>query len=143
MILSKKSVINIENIDKFCDMLIDIQNNFSKEFSFIKPSSYQFNYDIGQNGFNRKFSDISNKIKNNLLSNKLHSKTDYIDTLQRMTAKTKDFEVIFSNPILKKREKYQQISSFFFHTILKLIMQDVRDLSLRFLKKKYLSFESR
>ena len=40
MILSKNNVINLENIDKFCDMLIDIQNNFSKEFIFIKHCNY-------------------------------------------------------------------------------------------------------
>ena len=34
MILCRNHVINIENIDKFCDLTIEIQNNFSKEFSF-------------------------------------------------------------------------------------------------------------
>jgi hypothetical protein len=40
MILSKSNVINVENIEKFFDMLIDIQNNFSKEFNFIRPCTF-------------------------------------------------------------------------------------------------------
>jgi hypothetical protein len=148
-ILSDKNVIKIENIEKFCDLLIDIQNNFAKELSFIRPSSFNSNNEVGQAGFYRKFSDISNKIKGNLLSNKLHSKTDYVENILKMINKTKDIEIIFNNNNLKilnpdmLKEKKLQISIFFYHTIFKLIMQDVRELTLRFLKKKYLSFENR
>jgi hypothetical protein len=142
-------VIKIENIDKFCDLLIDIQNNFAKELSFIKPCLFNSTNDPGQAGFYRKFSEISNKIKGNLISNKMHSKTDYVENILKMVNKTKDIEMIFNNNNLKNlnpdllRGKKLQISMFFYHTIFKLIMQDVRELTLRFLKKKCLTFESK
>ena len=66
-----------------------------------------------------------------------------------MINKTKDIEIIFNNNNLKLmnpdilKEKKLQISIFFYHSIFKLIMQDVRELTLRFLKKKYLTFENR
>jgi hypothetical protein len=148
-ILSDKNVIKLENIEKFCDMLIDIQNSFAKEFSFVKPLLVNSIYDQGQAGFYKKFSEISNKIKSNLLSNKLNTKTDYIDNILKMINKTKDLEIIFNNSVLIKenceilRERKIQISMFFYNTIFKLIMQDLRELTLRFLKKKYLSFETR
>ena len=151
MILSKNNVINIENIDKFCDMLLDIQNNFSKEFSYIKPcdQSFSIKNDLGQTGFYKKFGDISTKIKNNLLSTKLNSKPDYVKNLSKMITKTRDIELIFSNKNLKKedseklREKKILISMFFYNTVFKLTMQDMKDLTLRFLKKKLLSFEDK
>ncbi len=130
-------------------MLIDIQNSFAKEFSFVKPLLVNSIYDQGQAGFYKKFSEISNKIKSNLLSNKLNTKTDYIDNILKMINKTKDLEIIFNNSVLIKenceilRERKIQISMFFYNTIFKLIMQDLRELTLRFLKKKYLSFETR
>lgn len=41
MILSRNNVIKLENVDKFLDMLVDIQNNFSKELKYISPSKFQ------------------------------------------------------------------------------------------------------
>jgi hypothetical protein len=40
MVLSRKNEIKFEHIEKFCDTLIDIQNNFAKEFKFIEQSSF-------------------------------------------------------------------------------------------------------
>jgi hypothetical protein len=36
LILSNSKVITLENLDKFCDLLLDIQLSFSREFTFIK-----------------------------------------------------------------------------------------------------------
>jgi hypothetical protein len=149
MILSKNNVINIENIDKFCDMLVDIQNNFSKEYDYIKPCKENIKNDLGQNGFYKRFSEISNKIKNNLLSTKLFSKPEYVQNLSKMISKTRDIEMIFSNKNLKKvdpeklKEKKICICMFFYNTVIKLTFQDIKDLTLRFLKKKILTFENR
>lgn len=130
-------------------MLIDIQNNISKELNCIKPCNYSLKNDPGQAGFYKKFTDISTKIKNNLLSNKMNAKQDYLEIILKMIKKTYEIENIFENKNLKKeedsviRERKVQISMFFYHTILKLIMQDVKDLTLRFLKKKIISFENK
>lgn len=91
MILSRNNVINIENIDKFCDLTIDIQNNFSKELSFIKKSPFSLiKSDSTHSGFYQRFSELSTKFKNNLLSTKLSSKPDYIKLIVKMLDKTKD-----------------------------------------------------
>jgi len=36
-ILHEKNVINFENLDRFCEFLVEVQNTFSKEFTYIKP----------------------------------------------------------------------------------------------------------
>ncbi len=40
MVLSRKNEIKFEHIEKFCDTLIDIQNNFAKEFKYVEQSSF-------------------------------------------------------------------------------------------------------
>jgi hypothetical protein len=96
MILSKNNVIKMENIEKFCDMLIDIQNNFAKDINYIKPCNFALKNDPGQNGFYKNFSEISNKIKNNLLNVKLLSKPDYLENLLKLIKKTKDIGISFN-----------------------------------------------
>jgi hypothetical protein len=43
-ILAMSNVISVENMDKFCDMLIDMQNSFSTDYPYIKPSKYKMKY---------------------------------------------------------------------------------------------------
>ncbi len=91
MILCRNNVINFENIDKFCDFTTEIQNNFSKEFAFIKPCTHSLlKTDSNHTGFYKRFSELSTKFKNNLLSTKLASKPDYIKLIVKMIEKTKD-----------------------------------------------------
>lgn len=148
------NVITMENIDKFCDMLIDMQNSFSKDYAYIKPSKYKMKtvlnlliQDSGGYTFYRRITEISNKLTNNLLSAKLQSKPDYIDNLMNLIRKTSDLEKILIN--FKKddseiiREKKFIILDFFYHTVLKFTVKDLYDLSLRFIKKKIISFESK
>jgi hypothetical protein len=90
MILSKNNVINIENIEKFCDMLIDIQNNIAKELNYIKPCAFALKNDPGQNGFYKKFSDISKKLTKNLGSSKMSAIPDYLDIMANMIKKTEN-----------------------------------------------------
>lgn len=40
-LLSKMKEIKYEHIEKFCDVLIDIQNNLSKEFKYIDMSCFK------------------------------------------------------------------------------------------------------
>jgi hypothetical protein len=103
---------------------------------------------VGGNSFYRRITDISNKLTNNLLSAKLQSKPDYMDNLLNLIKKTLDLEKIFTNNFLKKedleqfREKKFIVLDFFYHTVLKFTVRDLYDLSLRFLKKKIISFEN-
>ena len=66
-----------------------------------------------------------------------------------MIKKSKDLEIIFNKKNFKKedndiiRDRKIQISMFFSNTILKLILKDIKDLTIRFLKKKILSFENK
>lgn len=165
LILAKHNVIKMENIEKFCDLLIDIQNNFSKEFSFIKPSIYStvysYNIDnktVNNNNIYKKFSEISTKLKNKVLDTKLGSKPDYLDIKIKLIKKAKNICKSFLNNFLVSifdctysknqnvdiiREKKLQISLFFYSTIVKLLLYDLKDLTSRFLKKKILSFENK
>jgi hypothetical protein len=103
---------------------------------------------MGGNTFYRRITDISIKLTNNLLSAKLQSKPDYMDNLINLIKKTSDLEKIFNNNFFKKeelellREKKFIILDFFYHTVLKFTIRDLYDLSLRFLKKKIISFEN-
>lgn len=55
MVLSRKNEIKFEHIEKFCDTVIDIQNNFAKEFKFIEQSSFSMkNVDFFLNYLSRK-----------------------------------------------------------------------------------------
>ncbi len=91
MILCRNNVMNFENIEKFCDLTIEIQNNFAKELPFIPASTSKLsNPESSQTGFYQKFSELSTKFKNNLLSTKLASKPDYIKLIVKMIEKTKD-----------------------------------------------------
>lgn len=40
MVLSRKNEIKFEHVEKFCDNLIDIQNNLAREFSIVERSSF-------------------------------------------------------------------------------------------------------
>ena len=147
MILSKSNVINIQNIDKFCDMLVDMHNSFAKETSFIQPCNYNIKKEE-KAGLNKKIWEFSNNIKN-LLSTKLLSKPDYIEVVLKMINMTKDLEIVFGNRNLNKedseslRERKVLISLFFYNVVFKLIMQDLKNLTMRFLKKKIISFENK
>jgi len=143
-ILSEKNVINFENLNKFCDFLVEVQNTFSKEFDYIKPFN---NNDLNnQNPFYKKFLEISNKIKNNLLIARLLSKPDFIETMHKLINSTKNLVTILDNFKTKPEEQKHLrdckvlISGFFYNTILKLAMTDMRELSLRFFEQKIIEF---
>jgi len=105
--------------------------------------------DIGKGNFNKKFSEITNKYKDNALASKILSKPDYFDVMQNFIKKTKYIESIFTtlNTLLRKEEmdllfeKRLIISMFLYNTICKLIFHEVKELVSRFLKKKILCFE--
>ena len=86
----------------------------------------------------------------------MFSKPDYIDILLKLIKSTSDLrkyfkiiiEKILENMNITKEDEVKQLKSkvaiislFFAQTILKLTMNDIKELSERFLKKKILSFE--
>jgi hypothetical protein len=72
-----------------------------------------------------------------------------MDNLLNLIKKTTELEKIFNNTFFKKedvehiREKKFIILDFFYHTVLIFTIRDLYDLSLRFLKKKIISFENK
>lgn len=100
-------------------------------------------------GFYKKFTQISNKYKDNAIALKIVSKPDYIDVLLNFIKKTKDLEFIFTTltNVLKKEEvdllfeKRLITSMFMYNTIGKLVFNEIKELTSRFLKKKILGFE--
>ena len=150
LIFLKQNAITNENISKFCYIINDIQNNFSKETKSIPPTHFPVNNDPSTTSLLKRFTDISKKIKSNLLSIKLDSIPDYFSTLSTLCRKFKEFENILniSNYRTKPSKellinKRIEICHFFYHTIIRWTFTDIRDLALRFLQKKIMFFEQK
>ncbi len=85
------------------------------------------------------------------MSCRIVSKPDYSDVIQKFILKTKDIEFIFSTlaGLIKQDEvdllfeKRLIISMFLYNTISKMIFSDLKELMIRFLRKKILSFEQK
>ena len=170
-LLSKMNEIKFEHVEKFCDTLIDVQNNLSKEFKYIDMSLFKmknvnkfyilfiiymkylifFSKEVGKFGFFKKFSEVNSKNKDNKMACRIVSKPDYADVIQKFILKTKDIEFIFSTlaGLIKQDEvdllfeKRLIISMFLYNTISKMIFSDLKELMIRFLRKKILSFEQK
>jgi hypothetical protein len=149
-ILIKSNVIQYSNLEKFCDLLNDIQNKLTNEMNNIPPSKYKIINQQVNNTYSliKKFSEISNKLKSNLLDTKIKSNPDYFTNLQKLIRHFKDFENILNikyyKPIYNKDviKKKKEICDFFYHTILKWTLNDLKNLTLRFLQKKIMLFEN-
>lgn len=155
MTLIRSGVYNLSNFDRFVDVLVDIQNSFSKEMPIIKPVSYQLSREVSSNSFHKKFTDISAKIKSNLLSSsKLGDKPDYFELVKKLFKNAKDIELICSSVEKDKNmnetnfkaiinSKKVIVSNFLFGFIYRIVSSDLHDLTLRFLKKRILGFEEK
>lgn len=165
--LTLKKVITIHNIEKFNDIIIDIQNTFSSELDYIKPNK---NYNLPKDfkSFNKEFSGFTIKFKENLLTTKIGDKAEIIDALQNILSKFSDIYEIYNENQLQilinnhfqnqntrdtkdnnEFEKYKvnnlinPIIGFILNFVYNLVMKDLEELTLRFLKKKILSFEEK
>lgn len=85
------------------------------------------------------------------MGSRIISKPDYAELIQKFIMKTKDIEFIFSTlaGLIKKEEvdllfeKRLIISMFLYNTISKMIFSDLKELIIRFLRKKILCFEQK
>lgn len=148
--LAVKGVINSSNFDKFCDVLIDIQNSFSKEIPTILPNrGHDINKDTQQNTFHKKFSDFSAKIQTNLFTIKISDKPDYFEIILKLIKKLNELKLIYSevNKTYGNKtvlmSKKSAISNFLYNFLFKLVFTDLQELTNRFLKKKIISFEEK
>ena len=91
------------------------------------------------------------KNKDNKMASRILSKPDYAEVIQKFILKTKDIEFIFSTlaGLIKNEEvdllfeKRLIISMFLYNTISKMIFSDLKELMVRFLRKKILCFEQK
>lgn len=164
--LTIKKVITIHNIEKFNDIIVDIQNSFSSELEYIKSNkTYVLPKDF--KSFNREFSGFAIKFKENLMTSKIGDKAEIIDALQNLLLKFSEIYEIynenqlqllinnhFQNQNTKEKNSYESenykvnnlinpLIGFILNFIFNLIMKDLEELTLRFLKKKILSFEEK
>lgn len=149
--LCNGNVIVLNNFDKFIDIIIDIQNSFSSELLYIKPHSHNFtSKEVITNSFIKKFSNFSVKLKTNLFSSssKIGDFPDYLEIVNRCILKFLDLNSIY----YYLRKQYSEeilfirisiIISFFNNFLLKILLYDLKEMTNRFLKKKFLSFENR
>lgn len=148
--LAVKGVINSSNFDRFCDILVDIQNSFSKEINTIPQNKSVITYkEVQQNTFHKKFSDFSAKIQTNLFTLKIGDKPNYVETILKLIKKLEELKLIYSElnksygNIEQLNAKKQTIANFLYRFLFKLITIDLQELTLRFLKKKIISFEEK
>lgn len=149
MTLVDKKVINFSNFDRFIDIIIDIQNSFSKELQYVKSVNLQPSKEIQANSFHKKFTDFSAKIKNSFMTSKLEDKPDYFDLVKKLSNKIPDMEKIYlflEQSVDNKdslNKKVLVLNKFLYQCLFKLIIVDLQDLTMRFLKKKIISFEEK
>ena len=106
--------------------------------------------EIIQNSFHKKFSDFSAKLATNLFSvAKLNDKPDYIEIIIKLIKKLKELKSIYSeiNKIYSDKNllqlKKHSISNFLYNFLYKILINDLKDLTFRFIKKKIISFEEK
>ena len=154
--LEEKKVINFSNLERFVDVLVDIQNSFSKEIeAFTAINNYVMGKEILNNSFYKKFSDFTAKLRSSLISSKLEDKPDYFDIYIKLINKLYSLDNIynyFENNFKKLEssvklnllyEKINIINKFLYNFLYKLFIIDTKELASRFIKKKILSFEEK
>ena len=146
-LLARKKVITYENLSDFCDYIHQVQNNLSHEIPNIQPSKYSKN-DSSASTFVlfKTFNEISEKLKNNMIDNKLKSIPNYFIELTDLFNHFKDFELIldyklYKNDSARVKQKKREICDFFYHTIIFWTLNDMKSIAGRFLKKKLMNFE--
>ncbi len=146
--LCNGNVIVLNNFERFIDIMVDIQNSFANELSYIKPQDHQVTKEVISNTFQKKFSDISAKLRTSLFSLKLSDKPDYIELLNKTLHKVIELDSVYSSLRKSHSEesldtKMKVLCNFLFNFLIKLLVNEMHDLTLRFLKKKFLSFENK
>ena len=147
--LCNGNVIVLSNFDRFVDTLVDIQNSFSTELNIIKSQKHVISKEIAANSFIKKFNDFSAKLRSSILStSKIADKPDYIEILNKTLLKSCEIDTIYSTLLKQNDEnalmqKVLIIKRFYYQFLFKLIISDLQEITHRFLKKKFLSFENK
>ena len=153
MLLVKQDAINGNNIEDLINYLIDVQNWFSKEISYINPCKYKKHInDKNQKDrtmyLNQKFSAFKEQVENNDINEKLVSKKDYIKIFANLCNCFKDMKIILDPKYYKGdflnnlNFKKNEICDLFYSTVIKWFIRDIGDLSRRFINKPILIFEN-
>ena len=150
--LVKQDAINGENIEGLINFLIDVQNWFNKEISYIMPCKYKKNQN-DKNEKNRtmqlykKYQDYKIDVENEDKNEKLESKRDYIKIFVGVCNNFKYLKNVLEPKYYKGEflnnlnSKKKELCDIFYNTVIKWFLADVLDLTKRFINKSILTFE--
>ena len=152
MILVKQDAINGDNIEEFINYLIDVQNWFNRNLKYIPPCRYMKNQnskleDNRRRELFKKFEDIKLRVENEEIDEKLNSRQDYIQVYSKVLKNFSDLKTIF-DPKFYKQEyfktlnfKKKEICDIFYNTIIKWFLNDIMEMSKKFVNRNELNFE--
>jgi hypothetical protein len=152
MILAKQDAISGENIEEFINYLIDVQNWFSNEIRYIPPCRYMKNQNNNIENNRRKelykkFNDIKMRVQNEEIDEKLISQKDYIQVFIKVFKNFNDLKFVFEPKFYKPEYlktinlKKKEICDIFYNTIIKWFINDILDMTKKYINMTTLSFE--
>ena len=152
MILVKQDAINGDNIEELINYLIDVQNWFNKNINYIPPCRYMKNQnnkieDNRRRELYQKFDALKLKVENEEIDEKLNSRQNYIQVYVKVFKNFSDLKTVF-DPKYYKQEylktlnfKKKEICDIFFNTIIKWFLNDIMEMSKKFINRNELNFE--
>ena len=152
MILAKQDAISGDNIEELVNYLIDVQNWFNKYIKFIPFCRYIKNQnntleDNRKRELYKKFEDIRTRIFNEEIDENLNSRQDYIQVCVKVFKNFADLKTVFDPKYYKPEYlktlnfKKKEICDIFYNTIIKWFLNDILELSKKFVNRNELSFE--
>lgn len=152
MILAKQDAINGDNIEEFINYLIDVQNWFNKNLRYIPPCRYMKNTnnkleDNRKRELYKKYEEMKLKVENEEIDEKLNSRQDYIQVYVKVFKNFSDLKTVFDIKHYKPEYlktlnfKKKEICDIFYNTIIKWFLNDIMEMSKKFINRNELNFE--
>ena len=152
IILAKQDAISGDNIEDFINYLIDVQNWFNKNIKYIPSCRYMKNQnnkleDNRRRDLYKKYEDLKIRVENEEIDEKLNSKQDYIQVCVKVFKNFSDLKTVFEPKYYKPEYlktlnfKKKEICDIFYNTVIKWFLNDIMEMSKKFINRNELNFE--